>query len=55
MKIEIESYNMEIRTLSDGKEVAQIKPSVAFNEEFIAQVRAAGVKDFKPREDVPQE
>jgi len=50
MKIEIESYNLEIRTLQDGKEVAQIKPSVAFNDDFIEDMRKAGVKDFKPRE-----
>lgn len=46
MKIEIESYNMEIKTLPSGAKVAQIKPSVAFNDEFINEVIEKGVKEY---------
>lgn len=48
MKIEINSRDLEIKTIDTGKfegqKIVQFKPVVAFDEDFIAEMEAAGVR-----------
>lgn len=43
-KIELNSRDLHIKTLEDGRKVAQLKGVVAFDEDFIAECEANGVK-----------
>jgi len=46
MKIELNSYDLQISETRDGDLVAQIRPQLAFDESFIAEMRSLGVKDY---------
>lgn len=45
-KIELNAYDLSIKTLENGQEVAQLEPSLAFKQPFIDDLRTQGVKDY---------
>lgn len=51
-KIEFNTYDLMITTVKSGDEVAQIKPSMAFDKDFIASMREQGVKTHEPKKAV---
>lgn len=50
MKIELNSRDLQIKTLDDGRKVIQIKGSTAFDEDFQNECIEAGVKEYVERE-----
>lgn len=46
MKIELNSYDMQITETKDGDLVAQIRPQLAFDPSFIEEMRLKGVRDY---------
>lgn len=51
-KIELNTYDFTIKKLkSTGDEVCQLAPQLAFNPDFIAEMRSLGVKDQIIREE----
>jgi len=52
-KIELNSRDLELRTIPTGKYagsvVVGIKPAVAFDESFIEDMKAAGVREAQPK------
>lgn len=50
-KIELNAYDLCIKRLPDGATICQIQSRLAFDEAFIEQMKEAGVKEFKPREE----
>lgn len=48
-KIELNSYDLSIKTLPDGAQVVQIHPRIAFDEKFISDCKEMGVKEYEPR------
>lgn len=49
-KIELNSRDLQIKTLDDGQKVVQFKGSTAFDEDFIAECEEAGVREFIERD-----
>jgi len=51
-KIEFDHFDFHIRTLSDGKEIIQLKTSKAFDEDFVEEMKGTGVKPehLKPQQ-----
>jgi len=46
--IELRKCDLSIKKLDNGEEVVQLRPSLAFDEGFIQEMRDQGVKDFIP-------
>lgn len=44
-------YDFQIKRLSSGDEVVQLKPSRAFDLDFIAEMKSAGVKEWVQRDE----
>lgn len=44
--IELRPSDLSIKTLDDGREIVQLKPSIAFDESFVSEMRQCGVKPY---------
>jgi len=53
-KIEFDHFDFHIRTLHDGKEIIQLKASKAFDEDFVEEMKGAGVKPEHIKEQKPE-
>lgn len=51
--IQLEPYAFELKTLKDGREVAQLRHFVAFSEAFKQQLREQGVETYDPDRSLP--
>jgi hypothetical protein len=49
-KIELNSRDLQFKTLDDDRRVVQLKGSVAFDEDFQAECEEAGVKEYKKQD-----
>jgi hypothetical protein len=49
MKIEINSRDLQFKTLDDGRKVVQLKGATAFDEDFQRECEEAGVKEYVNR------
>lgn len=50
-KIELNTRDLQVKTLDNGSKVVQIKGSTAFDEDFIEECEQAGVKQYVKREE----
>lgn len=59
MTLDLKARDLEIKTIGsgqyEGQEIVQIKPVIAFDESFIEEMKAAGVKPKSIREDETDE
>ena len=53
-KIELNSRDLQIKTLDDNKEVIQIKGMTAFDDDFIAECKEKGVKEWIDKDEENQ-
>lgn len=50
-KIELNARDLQFKTLDDNRRVVQLKGGVAFDEDFQAECKEAGVKEFVKQDD----
>lgn len=55
MKIEINSRDLQFKTLDDGRKVVQLKGATAFDEDFQRECEEAGVQEYKNRDENGEE
>lgn len=55
MKIEFRPQDLMIKDTNNGDEVVNIRSSLAFDPEFIAEMKANGVKKYIQQEETEEE
>lgn len=50
MKLEFNNYDLQIITTKQGDRVCQIRPNLAFDPDFIADMESKGVKEYTREE-----
>lgn len=49
-KIELNTYDLQVTTTKDGDKVCQIRPALAFNDDFINEMSEMGVQEYVKEE-----